>query len=444
MREYLGVLIIRVMARAQDILPRSWRSRCWAWLGCYRTALEVYASRDLPTRPFTVRALAACGETGQAEQRARELRGSRARLATARAVAAYHPLLACELMEGESPTPLQAAVLSAVGQRRAAADILRVLPSSLAGRPDIALLRANCGLTQPLTALNTCLRRAGLAEAASDHSPPGPFSLRAKTPLPSKEGVLVSVIVPVHNTESRIDSTIASLLDQTWRNLEVLAVEDASTDASSGRLHQLAAQDARVRVLSHPRNAGPYAARTTALAHARGEFVTFHDSDDWAHPQRIERQATPMIRHRGLIATVSNWVRMTDDGVFYVRKSWPLIHHNPASVMFRREAVLGRMGGFDLVRAGADSEFYERLKLVFGRTAVRRVSGLLAVGSHRPGSLMNDPTIGFTDHIPSPSRLGYWEAWRRWHVETLRSGRKPFMPHEEARPFPAPQEILAT
>ena len=180
----------------------------------------------------------------------------------------------------------------------------------------------------------------------------------------------------------------------------------------------------------------------TALAVAHGEFVTCHDSDDWAHPQRIERQVAPLLRNSRLMATVSDWVRMADDGAFYVRKSWPLIHHNPASVMFRREPVLARMGGFDLVRAGADSEFYERLKVVFGARAVRRTKGILAVGSHRADSLMNDPEIGVTNHILSPSRLAYWEAWRRWHVETLRVGGKPFMPPDGARPFPAPEEIL--
>jgi len=198
-----------------------------------------------------------------------------------------------------------------------------------------------------------------------------------------------------------------------------------------------------VRVLSHSRNAGPYAARMTALAQAQGELVTCHDSDDWAHPQRIERQAAPLLQKRRLMATVSDWVRMTDDGTFYVRKSWPLIHHNPASVMFRREPVLARMGGFDLVRAGADSEFYERLKVVFGAGAAQRIKGILAVGSHRVGSLMNDPKIGVTNHVLSPSRLAYWEAWRHWHVESLRSGKRPFMPATGARPFPAPAEILA-
>jgi hypothetical protein len=48
--------------------------------------------------------------------------------------------------------------------------------------------------------------------------------------------------------------------------------------------------------------------------------------------------------------------------------------------------------------------------------------------------------IGITNHVLSPSRLAYWEAWRRWHVETLRAGDRPFMLPGPTRPFPAPAE----
>jgi hypothetical protein len=332
-------------------------------------------------------------------------------------------------------------VLHAIGKKKDSCEVLAKLPAPSGADPSFFLLRANCGLMNPLDALNQCLGYFQLAKVLSD-GPRYPSNLHRQGGSDYVEGPLVSVIVPAHNTEDLVESAIGSLLNQTWRNLEILAVDDSSTDGTLERLHGIAAKDSRVKVLTHSRNSGPYAARMTALAVARGELVTCHDSDDWAHPQRIERQVSPLLRHGRLVATVSDWVRMADDGTFYVRKSWPLIHHNPASVMFRKTAVLERMGGFDLVRAGADSEFYERLKVVFGACAVRRTRGILAVGSHRAGSLMNDPKIGVTDHVLSPSRLQYWEAWRRWHVEALRCGRKPFMPPNGSRPFAAPAEIL--
>jgi hypothetical protein len=441
MREFLGLQLVRILAAGEGWLPACWKSKCWAWLGCYRTALAPLEGCALPAKPYVFRALAACGRKSEAADLARSIVPPRSRRSAAFAVAAFDPALAAELLEGLQPSPLQAAVLSASGRKSAAQDVLSRLSGRLVKNPNLALLRANCGELKPLAALNESLSFFGLLPAASD-GPPFPQSLRSRQIAPRAKGPLVSIIAPAHNTETLLERAIGSLLDQTWSNIEIIAVDDGSTDGTLQILHRLAARDSRVRVLSHQSNAGPYAARMTALAVARGEFVTCHDSDDWAHPQRIEKQAIPLMRNRRQMATVSDWVRMTDDGTFYVRKSWPLIHHNPASVMFRRQPVLDRMGGFDLVRAGADSEFYERLKVVFGSIAVRRVKGILAVGSHRAGSLMNDPKIGVTNHVLSPSRLAYWEAWRRWHVESLRAGRKPFMPPDGQRPFEAPRELL--
>jgi hypothetical protein len=443
MREFFGVLLVHLLARAECRLPTLARARCWAWLGCYRTALQSLPSGDSRPHPVAIRALAACGLTAEAEAKARSIRRPKSRLRAAAAVAAFQPRLAAKLLEGTAPTALQAAVLAATNQRAASRRVLQSLPSRANKAPDVTLLRANCGLLDPIDALNACFRQTGLEEIMVVNGLGGLLSLQPRTAPAPADGPLISVIVPACNTESLVEAAVGSLLRQTWRNLEILAVDDASTDATLEKLHRFAAQDSRVRVLSHSRNAGPYAARMTALAQAQGELVTCHDSDDWAHPQRIERQAAPLLQKRRLMATVSDWVRMTDDGTFYVRKSWPLIHHNPASVMFRRESVLARMGGFDLVRAGADSEFYERLKVVFGAGAARRTKGILAVGSHRVGSLMNDPKIGVTNHVLSSSRLAYWEAWRHWHVESLRAGKRPFMPATGARPFPAPAEILA-
>ena len=442
MREFFGVQLVRLLATGEARLPDVWRARCWAWLGCYGEALSFFAGGDLPPLPFVVRSLAACGRSDEAKLLTHSIQSPQNQRAAAQAVAAFDPTLAADLLEASPPNPFQAAVLSATGRKAAARQTLGKLPRHCDSDPNLAMLRANCGELAPLDALNRCLSSFSLSPVTAD-GPHCPGNLRAADKTSLIDGPLVSVIVPAHNTERLVGNALESLLDQTWRNLEILAVDDASTDGTLATLHRLAEQDSRIKVLSHARNAGPYGARTTALAEARGEFVTCHDSDDWAHPQRIEKQVAPLLRHQRLVATVSDWVRMGDDGTFYVRKSWPLIHHNPASVMFRRREVIERMGGFDLVRAGADSEFYERLKVVFGATAVRRTNGILAVGSHRAGSLMNDPKIGVTNHVLSPSRLAYWEAWRHWHVESLRAGREPCMPADGPHPFPAPAELHA-
>jgi hypothetical protein len=179
-------------------------------------------------------------------------------------------------------------------------------------------------------------------------------------------------------------------------------------------------------------------AKTVGLEHARGDFVTCHDSDDWSHPQKLALQMRPLLMNRQVVATTSHWVRLADDGTCYARPVYPLMRLNGASPLFRRREVEDNAGLWDAVRTGADSEFHARLQLVFGRDAVRRLARPLTFGAHRANSLMTAPDTGHTAHGMSPMRLAYWEAWTRWHVAELRAGRKPRMPAllaQRPRPF---------
>jgi glycosyltransferase involved in cell wall biosynthesis len=259
-------------------------------------------------------------------------------------------------------------------------------------------------------------------------------------------GPLVTVLVTTFNTGKRASAAIESLLDQTYRNLEIIVVDDASQDETPAWVEAWARRDARVRLLRLQTNGGTYLAKSMGLRLARGEFVTCHDSDDWAHPQKIELQVQPLLRDPALVATTSHWVRMQDDGMFYARSVYPLMRLNYSSPLFRRQLVLQRMSAWDCVRTGADSEFFARLRLVFGKHATKRIAKPLTLGSHRPGSLMTARETGYSDAGVSPQRLAYWEAWAGWHLDCLRRGDLPRLPLDlaalaEHRLFAAPAEI---
>ena len=96
-----------------------------------------------------------------------------------------------------------------------------------------------------------------------------------------------SVIVPVHNTASLLDACLDSVLRQTQREIEVIVVDDGSTDESLEVCLALAAQDERIRVVQQE-NQGPGAARNRGLALARGEYVYFLDSDDIIDPDLLD------------------------------------------------------------------------------------------------------------------------------------------------------------
>ena len=97
---------------------------------------------------------------------------------------------------------------------------------------------------------------------------------------------LVSIIVPVYNVERYIDKCINSILEQTYPHIELLLIDDGSPDKSGAICDRYAQKDNRVRVF-HKQNAGVSAARNTGINQAKGEFITFVDSDDWLEPQCI-------------------------------------------------------------------------------------------------------------------------------------------------------------
>lgn len=97
----------------------------------------------------------------------------------------------------------------------------------------------------------------------------------------------VSIIVPVYNVETYLRSCVDSVLTQALRDLEVLLIDDGSTDSSGAICDFYAEKDSRVRTI-HTRNAGAAAARNTGLSVATGEFIAFADSDDWIDPDMYE------------------------------------------------------------------------------------------------------------------------------------------------------------
>ena len=91
---------------------------------------------------------------------------------------------------------------------------------------------------------------------------------------------LISVIVPVYNSEQTLHRCIDSILGQTYRNFELLLINDGSKDRSGEICDEYARQDSRVKVF-HKENGGVSSARNVGLDNARGDWVTFVDSDDW-------------------------------------------------------------------------------------------------------------------------------------------------------------------
>ena len=95
----------------------------------------------------------------------------------------------------------------------------------------------------------------------------------------TRVGPLLSVIVPAYNVECYLGACLSSVVEQSHKNLEIIIVDDGSSDSTGRIADEIAAEDVRVRVI-HKENAGLGAARNSGLAAATGDYVTFVDSDD--------------------------------------------------------------------------------------------------------------------------------------------------------------------
>jgi hypothetical protein len=184
----------------------------------------------------------------------------------------------------------------------------------------------------------------------------------------------VSVIVPAYAAGHCIGTALRSLCEQTYADLEILVVDDASPDDTAAVVGHWAARDKRIRLIRQAENGGAYAARNRGLAEATGSFITTHDADDWSHPQRIETQLAYLAGKPEVAGVCTHWVRVGAD--LSISPNWRLgdrlLHWNHSSFLVRR-AVLDRLGAWDVVRVGADTELIWRIERALGERAVKRI-----------------------------------------------------------------------
>ncbi|MDZ7736267.1 MAG: glycosyltransferase [Gammaproteobacteria bacterium] len=300
-----------------------------------------------------------------------------------------------------------------------------------------------------LECLNHIYRAAGL-EPIALKDPAAPFELGNLTAaggtrqLRVSEGPLVSVLMPAFNAQATLGYAVGGLLDQTYKNLEILIVDDGSSDRTRGIAEDFARRDDRVRVLGHDRNRGLYAARNTALAHAEGEFITVHDSDDWAHPQMLALQVAGLRDNARAVATFSRLCRVRNNLMFRLRPDRPMLeplHWNFTSMLIGRER-LEAMGGWDPVMAHADAELIQRLREDAGRESLIEVRSEvpLAFFNQSAGCITEQASTGiYSLHVGArreyEAQACHWRQGRaygtRWPaIQPRTDGRTPFyVPH---------------
>lgn len=175
---------------------------------------------------------------------------------------------------------------------------------------------------------------------------------------PSGESIpRVSVLMSVYNDGQYLRASIDSLLGQTCTDLELIIVDDASSDDTASIIAEMAATDARIVHLANARNLGLPGSLNRALDVARGPFVARHDGDDVSHPTRLAKQLAYLEQHPAVDVVGTQMVLIEADGRRYGTYSVPL-HHSlivwalldrplAHATTMMRTAVLRGVGGYD-------------------------------------------------------------------------------------------------
>jgi len=286
---------------------------------------------------------------------------------------------------------------------------------------DYSLLSYN----QQLLKRDSCYQRDGYKKLISQSITE--MNIGGSNVNSTENSPLISIIVPAWNVEKYIIGCIESLQSQTWKNIEIIVVDDNSSDETYIKLIHKFQNDSRIKVLRQPIQKGPYAAKNIGLAVAKGKYCTFLDGDDVAEPNRLTIHMSQMLKRPHSVASTSKWIKHNEDGYITTRKVWPLIRLNVGSLFFERELVLKQVGYFHEVKHSADGEFIKRIIQAFGRHRLVEIDLPLTFGAQREESLTGSAGYGYYKTLVNKDRIRYKEQWFYWQSARKLRGEKVYL-----------------
>lgn len=264
--------------------------------------------------------------------------------------------------------------------------------------------------------------------------------LASATKLP-----LITVIMTVRNNANYLSVSIASIMGQSYPNIELIIVDDASNDTTPDVIKNLTTiYSEKLRFIRVRESRGTYFGKNLAMLEARGEYITFQDSDDISHVDRIAIEYFTLIKTRSKVITV-DYVRVRAPHCSVILNRG--VESRPAymSMLFHIN-VTRDIGYFDTVMMSADDEFYVRARR-FYNIPNYRIARPYYIASVREGSITNNKHSTRLDLSTTNITLflgdvrsryvAYYESWHR------SAGRNLFIPFPLLqRKFPAPKEHL--
>ena len=173
---------------------------------------------------------------------------------------------------------------------------------------------------------------------------------------------IISVVIPIYNMEKYLNKCIESVINQTYRNLEILLIDDGSTDNSPGMCDEWAKKDNRIKVF-HKTNGGLSDAKNYGIEHASGKFIGFVDSDDWIEENMYEELYKEAMDNNADIIICGRYLEFSNCKIIQSASK--------KSIMTGKEAIIkmDSFGEFDM--SSCDKmyriELFENIRFPYGK-----------------------------------------------------------------------------
>jgi glycosyltransferase involved in cell wall biosynthesis len=250
---------------------------------------------------------------------------------------------------------------------------------------------------------------------------------------------LISIIIPLYNTEKYIEKAIESVINQTYKNWQLIIIDDCSTDSSLDIVLDIRKRNGfsnkKMVIKRIKKNMGTYVALNIGLKLAKGNYFCVLGSDDIYIPEKLQIQVDEFTQNPNCICVVGKYIRKNTHG--------NICHDINVSSERMENGIMGectsmysmslinKIGYYDCVRYGADTNFFWRMCKYFGNyDKIKKINKILYLAIQRPNRLTKDSTI--------PNRIIYCSNFKKW----LSQGNYYIDFPLEKRPYNVPEDML--
>jgi glycosyltransferase involved in cell wall biosynthesis len=221
----------------------------------------------------------------------------------------------------------------------------------------------------------------------------------------------VTVILPVYNNKNDVQKAIMSIINQTYKNWELLIINDASTDGTENILKKYS-DNSNIKIINNKKNMGCYWSLNHGISISDSPYITRIDSDDIYHRDKLKKQVQFLDNNQNYI------------GMFTKCRIGNSTMPKCMATLMMRRYIVDKIGYYDSVRFAADLEYKRRMFLYFGEDKFKLSNEIMYFIKVRPISLSKNRKTGMHT-IP---RELYNKNFIAWHKENTNSKEKLYMP----------------